>query len=97
MGNRRRYTEEFKREAIALGERIGFGVAAKDLGVGEWSLYRRRKESPEAGNKGIRAFPGHGNPRDEETRRMKKRIADPEEENEILKKAAAIFAGRRAR
>ena len=40
------------------------------------------------------AFPDSGKlrPEDEEIRKLKRRIADLEEENAILKKATAIFA-----
>ncbi len=42
---------------------------------------------------GHNAFPGKGNlkPQDEENRRLKREIAELREENEIFKKAAAIF------
>ena len=42
---------------------------------------------------GANAFPGSGNLRteDEELRRLKKMLADIQEENEILKKAIRIF------
>ena len=42
---------------------------------------------------GENAFPGSGNlrPEDEEIRKLKKRLANIEEENAILKKAIRIF------
>lgn len=47
----------------------------------------------EYGTHGNDVFPGKGNlrPEDEEIRIMKKRMADLEEENAILKKAICIF------
>ncbi len=40
------------------------------------------------------AFPGKGHlkPQDEELRRLRKKLADVEEERDILKKALAIFS-----
>ena len=41
-GNRRRYSAEFKAEALALAERIGVGNAAKQLELHESQLYSWR-------------------------------------------------------
>ena len=41
---------------------------------------------------GVRAFPGHGRPRDVELARLRKENKALREANEILKKAAVIFA-----
>ncbi|MDR0639649.1 MAG: hypothetical protein LBG27_12240, partial [Spirochaetaceae bacterium] len=41
---------------------------------------------------GLEVFPGLGTPRDAEAARLRRRAADLEEADEILKKAAAIFA-----
>jgi transposase len=48
----------------------------------------------ETASHGADAFPGKGRlrPEDEELRQLKRKVADLEEENAILKKAAAIFA-----
>jgi transposase len=53
---------------------------------------RRRSELREAREGETRIFPGTGNPRDEELVRLRKRATELEEVNEILKKAAAVFA-----
>jgi transposase-like protein len=55
-------------------------------------LRRRRREAREAGQGGLEAFPGLGTPRNAEAARLRRRAADLEEADEILKKAAAIFA-----
>jgi transposase len=89
----KRYDKHFKEEAVRLVVELGRSVAtvAKELGIHESTLhkwvsqYKEHKEN---------AFPGSGNllPKDAETRRLKKMIADLQEENAILKKATAIFA-----
>jgi transposase len=92
----KRYDKEFKIEAVRLvveKGRSALSVAA-DLGINVKTLYGwiRQYSQHQAD-----AFPGSGKlrPEDEELRKLKRRIADLEEENAILKKAAAIFANHR--
>ena len=91
---RRVYTEEFKAEAVALAERKEKPASqiAKDLGINDGVLYRWIQQSREAAGSGIKAFPGHGRPRDEELTRLRKEVKSLRTANEILKKAAVIFA-----
>jgi transposase len=92
----KRYNQEFKCETAKLIVDKGRSVpsVAADMGITEQTLYRwvnqYRKDT-------TNAFPGSGKlkPSDEEIRQMKRRIADLEEENAILKKAAAIFINHR--
>lgn len=91
--NKRKYDNEFKREAVRLVTEEGRKASevAKNLGIHVNLLYLWRKklqEDPEF------AFPGKGylKPHDEEMRQMKKRLADAEEERDILKKALAVFS-----
>ena len=92
MEERRKYSAEYKQDAITLAEKVGVKQAAHDLGIDKSMLYQWRKSQKAAEQEGIKAFPGQGNPRDEELYALRKRIADLEETNEILKKAAVIFA-----
>jgi transposase len=89
---RKVYTEEYKKEIIRLVTESGKRVTdvAKDVGIAEVSLRRWIKQYKEHGEN---AFPGKGHlrPDDEEMRKIKKKLADLEEENEILKKAMRIF------
>ena len=89
---RRQYTREFKVEAAKLSYNSDKPVEqiAKDLGVSQSSLNRWRSEyraDPE------QAFPGQGQmkERDEEVAQLKKELRQARMENEILKKAVAIF------
>ena len=92
MERRRKYSPEYKQDAVALAEKVGIKQAAKDLGIDGSMISHWRKLQREAAEKGFKAFPGQGNPRDEELHYLRKRVADLEETNEILKKAAVIFA-----
>ena len=94
MSERRKtYTREFKIEAVRLLESSGKSgrEIEDDLGIGRGQIYRWRKElSGEDGK--VRAFPGTGNPRDEELARLKRENAILREERDILRKAVAIFS-----
>jgi transposase-like protein len=97
MGRRRTYTKEFKESAIELYRSGGKTRTeiAEGLGINPENLCRWLRESEEGEKKGLKAFPGQGNPRDEELIRLRKENADLRESNEILKKAMAIFTVRK--
>ena len=89
--SKKQYTKEFKEEALRL-----LGTSGKsarelevDLGIGTGNLSRWKRESSQAN---LIAFPGNGNPRDEELFRLKKELALVKEERDILKKVVAIFS-----
>ena len=89
---RRTYSREFKIEAAKLSYNSDKPVEeiAQDLGVSQSSLNRWRQEyraDPD------QAFPGNGQmkERDAEVARLKKELREARMENEILKKAVAIF------
>ena len=91
---RRVYTKEFKAEVVALAGKHEKPVRqiALDLGINENQLYRWIQQAREAAGTGLPPFPGHGRPRDEELGRLRKEVKALREANEILKKAAVIFA-----
>jgi transposase len=94
---RRVYPKEFKAEAVALAEKREKPInqIAVDLGISEKILYRWMQACKTAGS-GIQVFPGHGRPRDAELARLRKEVKTLREANEILKKAAVIFAQEQA-
>jgi transposase-like protein len=96
MRKRRIYTKEFKDSAIELYQNQSEEKSAKDvaegLGISPENLRRWLRENEEGEKKGLKVFPGHGVPRDEELAKLRKENADLRETNEILKKAMAIFA-----
>jgi len=90
---RRRFSREFKVEAVKLVRERGVSVApgARDLDVHENVL---RKWVKEFGSDPVQAFPGHGQikPEQQEIERLRREVAKLKAERDILKKAAAFFA-----
>jgi transposase len=89
----RKYTAEFKREAVRMMTEQGLSVpeVSKKLGVTENQLYAWRKKAQLEGDT---AFPGSGRltPLEEENRRLKAENKRLEMERDILKKASVFFA-----
>ena len=89
----RKFTKEFKLEAVALSNQPGTTViqVARDLGIRVKDLYRWRHELAEAPTE---AFPGQGRrrPEDAELARLRRENAQLKMERDILKKATAFFA-----
>lgn len=90
---RRKFSREFKLEAVRLIKDRGVAVAqaARDLDVHENVL---RKWVRELSGDSQHAFPGHGQMKPEqlEIDRLRKEVAKLKAERDILKKAAAYFA-----
>ena len=87
---RRRFTQEFKEDVVNLIKTGDKSVAdiSKDLDIAEQILYRWYKK-----------ISGEDNPKqvgvtekDKELRELRKKLADVEEERDILKKAISIFS-----
>lgn len=91
MGERQRYSREFKLEAVRLLEAGQKPAAdlARELGVARNKLYRWQRE---IAKHGAGAFPGKGNHGEGELNRLREENARLKEDNEILKKAATYFA-----
>ena len=93
---RRRFSREFKIEAVKLVRERGVSVAqaGRDLDVHENVL---RKWVKEFGSDPVQAFPGHGQmkPEQQEIERLRREVSKLKAERDILKKAAG--ARRRSR
>ena len=93
MVTRRKFSREFKFEAVKLVKDRGVSVAqaARDLDVHENVLRKWVKEF--AADPG-QAFPGNGQMKPEqlEIERLRREVAKLKAERDILKKAAAYFA-----
>ena len=92
----RQYTDEFKVEAVRLGESIGGNQAAKRLGIPELSVWNWMRLS-RAGK--LKAADGAAVPAkrslsevEAENARLRRELASTKLDLEIVKKAAAYFA-----
>lgn len=90
---RKRYSREFKIEAVKLVVEQGLTItqASQDLGIHANMLSRWKQQYLEDNSS---SFPGNGKlkPQDDELQRLRKEVARLREERDILKKAAAFFA-----
>jgi transposase len=92
----RQYTDEFKVEAVRLGESVGGNQAAKRLGIPESSVWNWMRLS-RAGK--LKAADGAAVPAkrslsevEAENARLRRELASTKLDLEIVKKAAAYFA-----
>jgi transposase len=87
---RRKFSREFKIEAVKLVRERGVSVAqaGRDLDVHENVL---RKWVKEFGSDPVRAFPGHGQmkPEQQEIERLRREVAKLKAERDILKNCPA--------
>lgn len=84
---RKHYSMEFKREAIALADKVGTTQACEELGITSASLYGWRQKLEYQASKSVRE-----QAKDTEIAKLKRQLADKSEEVAILKKAATYFA-----
>ena len=89
---RRKFSNEFKEEAVKLVLEEGYRVseAARNLGIHE-NLLRRWKREYEGDDK-VGSVPGSAAAMQAELNRLRKENKRLKMEREILKKAAAFFA-----
>jgi len=90
---RKSYTLEFKIRAVQLMEASSKPIfrLAEELWVSENNLYNWRKRFREKADNAFSNQP-RLDEKELEIRRLKARVAELEEEREIMKKAAAFFA-----
>ena len=86
---RREYTEDFKRDAVALVTEQGYkpSEAARSLGIGDNLIRRWKREFEEESS-----CAGLSSDEQEELKRLRKENRMLRMEKEILKKASAYFA-----
>ena len=88
---RRKYTEEFKREAVQLMESSGKHIAeiARDLGINDNNLYRWRRLY---GNQSQAKTNGSVAEMEAELKRLRRENEVLRQERDILKKAMSIVS-----
>jgi len=93
---RRKYTEEFKTEAVRLVQESDKPVAAvaRELGIADNLLYRWRTEEHQAKSRGT-TRPALRAEREELTR-LRRELDTVKKERDFLKRAAAFFARERS-
>ena len=92
MARRKRYSKEFKRQALKRADEPGVtdALVCEELGISSQQLRRWRDAVNEHGAEN--AFPGHGKSRDEELTRLKRELAKVKQERDLLKEAARYFS-----
>jgi transposase len=90
---RRKYSREFKMEAVRLVTDSGQTIAetARELGINAGLLGRWKQQLSDNGEQ---AFPGKGRmkPMEEEVRRLQRELKRVRQERDFLKKTAKFFA-----
>jgi transposase len=91
MAKRRKFSDDYKREAVRLATQPGVTKTqvARELGLNANLLGRWCRDS--AAN-GAGAFPGQGKPRDDEMASLKRELSRVKKERDFLREAATFFA-----
>jgi len=92
MARRKRYSAEFKRQALRRANEPGMtdALVCEELGVSTRQLRRWREAVQEHGDEN--AFPGHGKARDQVLVKLRRELKRVTEERDFLKDAARYFA-----
>ena len=93
----RQYTDEYRKQALELAKDLGStSAAARQLGISDVNLYNWRMKfegrSKEMDQKIKQDIPKNPEADQEELKRLRKKVAELEKVNEILKRAAAFFS-----
>jgi len=88
---RKRYGDEFKREALKRASEEGMTDVrvSEELGVSTRQLRRWRDQLR---LHGANAFPGQGKSRDQELSQLRRELEKTKQERDFLKQAVAYFA-----
>jgi transposase-like protein len=92
MARRKRFSAEFKRQALRRANEPGMtdALLCEELGVSTRQLRRWKDAIQEHGEDD--AFPGHGKARDNEVAKLRRELKKVTEERDFLREAARYFA-----
>ncbi len=92
MARRKRYSAEFKRQALRRADEPGMTdvLVCEELGMSARQLRRWREAVQKHGEED--AFPGKGKARDQEMMLLKRKLKEAERELDFLREAARYFA-----
>jgi transposase len=92
MARRKRFSAEFKRQALRRAAEPGMtdALLCEELGVSTRQLRRWKDAVQEHGEEN--AFPGHGKARDMEVAQLRRQLKKVTEERDFLREAARYFA-----
>src|SRR3954466_7905273 len=91
----RRYSEEFRTEAVRLAQSIGGNAAAKRLGIPQSTItnwVRQGREGAASGGEAVVAVKRPVSEVEAENARLRRELASAKLDLEIVKKASAYFA-----
>lgn len=89
---RSKHTEEFRKQAVELSDRLGnVAEAARQLGIEYQSLVQWRMKRRESELRVSSAEPLSADEK-EELKRLRKKVTELEQANYILKRATAFFS-----
>ena len=91
MEKRRKYSAEYKREAVAMANQpdVTRAQIGQELGISPNMITRWARELSDSGSK---AFLGQGKARDEEMVVLKRELGRVKKERDFLREAAMFFA-----
>ena len=92
MARRKRYSKEFKQQALKRANEPGVTdiLVCEELGVSTRQLRRWKDAVKEHGEEA--AFVGNGQARDKEMAQLRRELAKVKEERDFLREAARFFA-----
>jgi transposase len=94
-GPKRQYTDEFKVEAVRLGEAVGVLEASRRLGIPDttiWNWIKLKRDGKPVVASVVGSAKRSAADLEAENQRLRQELANAKADLEIVKKAAAYFA-----
>ena len=91
MGTKKKYTEEFKKEAVARSKAVGPSKTCEELGLSSSLIYSWKKKYDDEVSTSKGKKPSYDE-LEKEVKKLKKELGYMDEINKVLKKSTAIFS-----